>query len=182
MSLALLALAALAVTNPARARSALPPGEPVVVGALGAALAWLALIPLVVAAQMLVDHVDIAASTMRMAAGVVLILQGAAVALTAPPQSEPRLPGRRAALVPVAFPVTLTPGLGGLAVAAGLDHSAPVVLAVLAVALATIPGLALLWSHDSPLRTRVLAGIGRTMAAALIVSGLALLMNGVLDI
>jgi len=126
--------------------------------------------------------VDIAAATLRMAVGVVLLLQGAVVALTAPPLREPRLPGRRAALVPVAFPVTLTPGLGGLAASAALDHSAPVAMVVLATALATIPAFARVWSHESPVRTRALTALGRVIAAALIVSGIALLMDGVFDI
>lgn len=182
MSLALLALAALAVINPARVRLALPQRDHVLVGALGAALAWLMLVPTVLAARLLLDQVDIAASTLRMGVGVLLLLQGAAVALAAPPHTEPGLPGRRAALVPVAFPVTLTPGLGGLAVSASVDHPAPVALAVLALALATIPGLALISSQEPPVRRRVLTAVGRATGALLLVSGVALLMNGVFDI
>lgn len=180
MSLALLALAALCAVNPARVRSALPREETVRVGALGAGLAWLALVPLVVLADAVLDAAQVAASTLRMAAGIVLVLQGGWVMVTRPPRPEPALPGRRAALVPVAFPVLLTPGLGVLTVSGALDRAAPVVLAVIAGALATVAVVG--GVRASALSPRVLDGLGRVTAAVLVVAGLGLLMNGLFDI
>jgi small neutral amino acid transporter SnatA (MarC family) len=180
MSLALLALAALCAVNPARTQAALPRQEPARVAALGATLAWAALIPVVALADAALDAAQVASSTLRMAAGVVLVLQGAVAVLTRGPGPEPALPGRRAALVPVAFPVLLTPALALLALSGALDRSAPVALAVLGAALAAVPLLGAI--AMSPVRQKVVDGLGRLAAAGLVVSGMALLMNGIFDL
>ena len=145
MSLALLALAALCVVNPARVRAALPRQETVLVGGLGAGVAWLALVPLVALADAVIDAAQVASSTLRMAVGVVLVLQGGWAMVTRAPSAEPALAGRRAALVPVAFPVLLTPGLGLLAVSGAFDRTAPVALAVIGGARSPPSP----WSHAS---------------------------------
>jgi small neutral amino acid transporter SnatA (MarC family) len=180
VTLALLALAALCVVNPARARSALPPREPVVVGALGASVTWAALVPVATLADAVLDVAQVASSTLRMAVGVVLVLQGGVTVLTRGPGPDPALPGRRAALVPVAFPVLLTPGLAFLALAGALDRSAPVTLAVVAGALAAVPLVG--GVRVSPVRLKVLDGLGRLTAAALVAVGVALLVNGLYDL
>jgi small neutral amino acid transporter SnatA (MarC family) len=180
VTLALLVLAAVSAVNPARARSALPRLETVVVGALGAAVTWVVLVPVVVLADVVLDAAQVAASTLRMAGGLVLVMQGGWAVLTGPPRAEPALPGRRAALVPVAFPVLLTPGLGLLAVSGALDRSGPAALVVLAAALATVPAVACV--DASAVRLRALDGLGRVTAAVLVVSGVALVLDGVFDI
>ena len=182
MSLALLVIAAVSVVNGPRVRAALPERDPVLVGALGAVVGWVVLVPLAAGAGLLLDPVVLAASTVRMAAGVVLLVQGGVALVLPSPRPEPSLPGRRAALVPVAFPVTLTPGLGLLAVSGALDRSAPVALAAVAAALTTIPILALVRSTGSPLRTRALAGVARLTSGALILCGAGLLVNGLFDV
>ena len=183
MSLALLSLAAFAVVNPARLRPALPEREAGLVGALGVAIAWLALLPLAAFADPILGGLQGAGSTLRMAAGVVLGLQGAVAVLSGPPRREPALAGRGAALVPVAFPLTLTPGLALLVLSAAVDRSAPVALAVQAAALLTVPVLAAVspWAGSAP-AGRVLDGLGRITGAALVVGGLGLVLNGVFDI
>jgi len=143
-------------------------------------MAWLALVPLVALADAVIDAAQVASSTLRMAVGVVLVLQGGWALLTRAPSAEPALAGRRAALVPVAFPVLLTPGLGLLAVSGALDRTAPVALAVMAGTLATVPLVACV--RASALRPRVLDGLGRITAATLVVSGVGLVMNGLFDI
>jgi small neutral amino acid transporter SnatA (MarC family) len=180
VSLVLLALGALCVVNPARVRSALPPRQPALMGALGAALTWTALVPMVALADAVLDAAQVASSTLRMAVGVVLVLQGGATVLTRSPGPDPALPGRRAALVPVAFPVLLTPGLAFLALAGALDRSAPVTLAVVAGALAAVPVVG--GVPVSPVRLKVLDGLGRLTAAALVAVGVALLVNGLYDV
>jgi small neutral amino acid transporter SnatA (MarC family) len=183
MSLALLGLAAVAVVNPARLRAALPEREAGLVGALGVAIAWLALLPLAAFADPILGALQVAGSTLRMAAGVVLGLQGAVAVLSGPPGLEPALAGRRAALMPVAFPLTLTPGLAMLVLSASVDRSAPVALAVQAGALVTVPVLAAVSpSAGSPSARRVLDGLGRLTGAVLVLSGLGLVLNGVFDI
>lgn len=150
------------------------------VGALGATLGWLALVPVAAVADAALQTAHVAGSTLRMAGGVVLVLQGAWAVITGPPRAEPALPGRRAAMVPVAFPVLLTPGLGLLTLSGALDRSAPVSLTVMAAALAVVPAVACV--RASALSLEVLDGLGRLTAAVLVVSGLGLLMNGVFDI
>lgn len=180
MSLALLAIAAVCVVNPARVRAALPLREAPLVGALGAALAWVALVPAAALADAVLDSIHVASSTLRMAVGLVLVLQGLVLVVTRSPQAEPALPGRRAALVPVAFPVLLTPGLGLLAVSGALDRSAPVALAVLGAALALVPlaGCA----RASAVAMRAFDALARVTAAILVAGGAALVMNGVFDL
>ena len=102
MSLALLVIAAVAVVNPARVRAALPRVDTALVAAVGAALTWIALLPLAALADAVIDGASVASSTLRMATGLVLVLQGGLALVTGAPRPEPALPGRRAALVPVA--------------------------------------------------------------------------------
>ena len=110
MSLTLLVIAAVAVVNAPRVRTALPRVETVLVAGVGAALTWVVLVPLAALADAVIDGAAVASSTLRMATGLVLVLQGGLAFVTGAPRAEPSLPGRRAALVPVAFPVLLTPG------------------------------------------------------------------------
>jgi hypothetical protein len=180
VNLTLLAIAALCAVNPARARPALPADDAVIVGALGAALTWLALLPIVALADAALDAAQVASSTLRMGVGVVLVLQGAWTMLTPLPRAEPALDGRRAALVPVAFPVLLTPAVGLLAVAGALDRSAPVTAAVLGAALLLVPIVALV--RPSSLRSTVLGGMARLTAAVLVAAGIALVMDGLFDL
>ncbi len=183
MSLVLLCLAAVAVVNPARLRPALPTREAGLVGALGVGIAWLALVPLAVLADPILDGLQVAGSTLRMAAGVVLGLQGAAAVLSGPPRQEPALAGRRAALVPVAFPLALTPGVALLILSAAVDRSAPVALAVQAGAMLTVPLLAAVTPGAAAApAARVLDGVGRITGGALVLSGLGLVLNGLFDI
>jgi small neutral amino acid transporter SnatA (MarC family) len=180
VSLTLLAVAAVCVVNPARVRPALAQREPVLLGALGAALTWGALLPVVALADTALDAVQVADSTLRMAVAVVLVLQGTWALLTPLPRAEPALPGRRAALVPVAFPVLLTPGLALLALSGALDRSAPVAWGVLGAALLLAPAVGLV--STSPLRRKALDGLGRLTGALLIAAGVALLVNGLYDL
>lgn len=182
MSLWLLAVTMAAVVNPARARSALPVVDAARIGATGAAIAGLVLLPLTVGGRALVAQVDVAASTVRMGVALVLVLQGAVAIVTRPPLPEPGLAGRRAALVPVAFPVALTPGLGLLAMSGALDQSTLAAWAIAAAALLTIPVSARVVPTLSPVRARVLGGLGRATAAVLVLAGVALLMDGLFDI
>jgi small neutral amino acid transporter SnatA (MarC family) len=131
-------------------------------------------------ADAVIDGASVASSTLRMATGLVLVLQGGLALVTGAPRAEPALPGRRAALVPVFFPVLLTPGLALLTISGALDRSAPQAVAVAAAALAMVPLVALV--RATPVHAKVLDGLGRLTGAVLLLSGLALLMNGVFDI
>jgi small neutral amino acid transporter SnatA (MarC family) len=183
MTVSLLLAAVVAAVNPLRVRAALPDRAPAVVAALGALVTWVALLPAAALASSVLDVVSVAPSTMRMGVGVVLLLQGAVGVVTGAPGAEPALAGRRAALVPVAFPVTLTPGLALLVVAASVDRSAPVALAALAGGLVLLPVLAVVWPRPAPpARARALDAAGRLLAGGLVAVGVALLVDGLFDL
>ena len=57
----------------------------------------------------MLDALDISPESFRLAAAVVLALEGARALLLARPRTEPQLAGLGAALVPVAFPLLLSP-------------------------------------------------------------------------
>lgn len=182
MSLALLVFAAVCVVNPFRVRAAVPSDDPVRIAAGGATLAWVGVAVVAVISDVLLDTEAFPASTVRMALGVVAVLQGGWTLVGRLPTPEPRLPRRRAALVPVAFPVILTPGLGLLAASAALDRSVPVALGVLAGALASVPALAWAGRDERETSARLRGGAARLLAGGLVLAGVALLINGVYDL
>jgi small neutral amino acid transporter SnatA (MarC family) len=183
VSLLLLVVAAIAAVNAPRARSALPDEEPALIGALGAAVALVPLAVLAACAHPLIDALDLTSPTVRMAAGAALAVQGVVTMVTRPPAPEPRLAGRRAALVPVAFPVLLTPGLGLLTASGSLDRSAPTAVLVVAAALATVAAVAAVTSPPNrPTAGRVARGAAVLVAAALVLAGLGLVVDGLFDI
>ncbi|HYF44982.1 MAG TPA: MarC family protein [Acidimicrobiales bacterium] len=189
MDLPLFLLAAVCVVNAPRSRTAIGGDDRVRLAALGAALTLAALVPVAVFAEPLLDAVDISPATARIAGGLLLVAM-AILALGSPgPEPEPALDGWRAAVVPVAFPTLLTPGLAALVLVGAADHSAPVAAGVTAVALATLPLVLAVPTSGGisprtggPVRERVLAGIGRLLAALLVLAGLGLLFDGIFDI
>jgi small neutral amino acid transporter SnatA (MarC family) len=189
MTLFLFALAAVCVVNAPRSRSAVPQrsaGEtPASAGlaGLGAAAVLAALVPLAAFADPLLDAGDLSPATARIATGLLLVVSGLLAIGWSAPSPDPALPGPRAALVPIAFPTLLTPGLALLSVVGSVDHAAPVALGVVAVALATLPVLvALARRPPTPVRERVLEGLGRLVAGLLVLAGFGLLFDGVFDI
>lgn len=182
MSTLLMVIAALAAVSAPRAIAALPPEGRIVAAIAGAAGTLGALALLAAVADPMADAVDLAAPTVRMATGAVLAAQGLAAMGLPLPRPEPRLAGRWAALVPVAFPTLLTPALALLAVSGSLDRSAPTTAAVLAGALATVPALGALVPVRAGTPSRVLRGIAALMGAVLVVSGIGLVFDGIFDI
>jgi small neutral amino acid transporter SnatA (MarC family) len=182
MPLLLFVVAALCTVNAPRARTALPTTpEARAVAALGAALTAAVLAVVAVVADPLLDLVSISPPSARLATGLLLVATGV-LALGSPgPEPQPALEGRRAALVPVAFPTLLTPGLAALTVSGSVDHSAPCAFAVAAVALATLP-LLVAAAPESPLRRRVLDGLARALAGVLVLTAIGLLFDGVFDV
>jgi small neutral amino acid transporter SnatA (MarC family) len=183
VTLALLVVAAVAAVNPFRARAALPERAPVPIAALGAAVATAVLAVVAALADPVLDALHVSAATARMGVGAALAVVGAAEAVLPRPSSEPAPGGLRAALVPVAYPVLLTPAVGLLAVAGSVDRGAPVALLGLAGALATVPVVALLLPPGGrPTGHRLATASARLLAVALVAIGLALVMDGVFDV
>jgi len=189
MTLPLFLLAAVCLVNAPRSRTAVGAEDGVRLAGLGAVLTLAALVPAAAFAEPLLEAVDVSAPTARIACGLLLVAMGILALGSPSPDPEPALDGWRAALVPVAFPTLLTPGLVALTVVGAADHAAPVALGVAAAALATVPlVVAVPTSRElsprtgRPVSDRVLGGLGRLLAALLVVAGLGLLFDGVFDI
>jgi small neutral amino acid transporter SnatA (MarC family) len=123
----------------------------------------------------------VSAPSLRTAAGIIAVIAGVADLFRRPPPADPSLPGRRAALVPVAIPVIARPVLLVLALAAGADHNLVVSAGAMAVGVAALAGLVAASATEGP-RGRVLRWAGRLLAAGLIACGVILAIDGILDV
>jgi small neutral amino acid transporter SnatA (MarC family) len=168
MSFGLLLIAFLGAANPCRARLALPARREVVV--LGAVAALGVAATLAAVASAALDALDVSPESFRLAAGLVLAVEGARVLAWPRPVGEPELPGLGAALVPVAFPILLQPGVVTLALAAGADNLEAGGIGALALVLlvaAVLPGGALL-----PAGARLLGALEIVAGATLAVDAI----------
>lgn len=149
----------------------------------GSVVAGVVLLPVALLAEPVLDLLDISAPTARIAVGLLLVVSGIVTFGWPPPKPEPALPGRRAALVPVAFPTLLTPGLTLLVLIAAVDLGIPVTLVVTAAALATLPLTALVLGRKTgPVPWRVRWGLALLCCGLLVLAGFGLLFDGVFDV
>jgi small neutral amino acid transporter SnatA (MarC family) len=172
--------------NPSRAAFGVPragraPGSAVAVAAGGGAIGALAVCAVAIAADPLLEALDVSDPSFRTAAGIVAAVAGAADLFRGPPRPEPALSGWRAALVPVAIPVVASPALLVVAFGAGADHGVLVSTGAMAAGVALLVGL-VAWSPIEGPGGRVLKWTGRLLAAALIAGGVILTIDGVLDV
>ncbi len=172
--LAMLAVV-LALDLPQRAR-ALDEWPARLVG-LAAALTWLAVLAFSVLATPLLDVADVSGPTMQVGAALVLVLWSVWMLFrwdTRPvPTRVPGEVGTRDAIVPGAAPVLITPVVGVITVAVAARRGVVVASVPALVALAVLPiGRA----HLARRSLRQLA------AVAGIVVGVALMVDGILDV
>ena len=182
MSLGFLVLAFVAVVNPARARLGVPDEacsgkRGTELAALGSLAGFAVAAALVAPAAEILAAIDVSPESFRLAAGLVLCVEGAWTLIRPGPAPEPALPGRLAALVPVAFPLLITPGLVVLALSAGADSSTAEVLGALAVAFLVAVVVAVV--RVGQLAAFALTGGARLLAAAEIVAGVVIAVEGV---
>ena len=178
MSFAFLAFALVTAVNPCRLRLALPERRAAVV--LGMLLALGAFAVITVLGGGLLGALDISPESFRLGAAVVLALEGARALVFARPAVEPELAGLKAGVVPVAFPLLLTPGVVALAVAAGGDGVEAEAVGALAVALALSLAAILLPRGKAP--DALLAAGGRLLGALEIVAGVSLAVEAIRDV
>jgi small neutral amino acid transporter SnatA (MarC family) len=178
VTFAFLAFALVAAVNPCRLRLALPDRTGAVV--LGALLALGAVAAIAALGGALLDALDVSPESFRLGAALVLALEGARALVLPRPGAEPELPGLRAAVVPVAFPLLLSPGVVALAVAAGGGDVEPELLAALALALAL--ALAVTLVGRSARSDALLAAGGRLLGALEIAAGIALAVGAIRDV
>jgi small neutral amino acid transporter SnatA (MarC family) len=188
MNVGVLVIAFFGAWNVFRLHPALPDGdrsrvERVAATAIGAIAAGVAVTVIAAWADDLLDALDITPPTARIAVGAVVAIAGARDLVTAPPAPEPAMRGLGAAVVPVFFPFLFAPPAVLLALAAGADHdagtiawSAGAALAVVVAAAAVAP-----LAEDSS-AARVERGMHRLLAGALVLAGLALVIDGIFDI
>jgi small neutral amino acid transporter SnatA (MarC family) len=181
MSIWLVYAAYLAAVNPARLRPLLPQQDdrtywaPVL---SGAAAALGVCFVLVAVSTDLLEGLAITPETWRIAAGMIATIMGWRILATPGRPEEPRLRGRWEALVPVAFPLLLTPELIGLVSIFGATEPATRSIGGLVVAVAIAVGSGAI-AHRRP--TLWLAG-ARFFAALLILAGLAMVVEGIRDV
>jgi small neutral amino acid transporter SnatA (MarC family) len=177
VSFPFLLLALVASTNPCRVRLVLPERRSAV--ALGALIALGSASAVAAVGGALLDALDITPETFRLASALVLAVEGTR-ALVARPVPEPELGGLGAALLPVAFPLLLTPGVVMLALTAGGDDMVGEAVGALAAAFALVLLVILI-----PRGTRadaLLAAGGRLLGALEIAAGVALAVDSLRDV
>ncbi|MGD9704288.1 MAG: hypothetical protein AB7Q42_23040 [Acidimicrobiia bacterium] len=133
-----------------------------------------------ISSDTLLDALDVSAAAFRIAAGAVGTVLGAAAMFTRRAPAEPALPGRRAALVPVAVPLVANAALVLGAMSAAADHGLPVVAAALAVG--TLVAVAVTAVLPRGATGRLLAVAARATAAVLLAAGVLLIVDGVLAV
>jgi small neutral amino acid transporter SnatA (MarC family) len=172
--------------NPARAAFGVPragrsPRDVIGVAAAGGAIGGLAVCAAAAVADPLLDALDVSDPSFRTAAGIVAGLAGAIDLFRRPPSPEPALPGRRAALVPVAIPLVARPALVVVALGAGADQGVLVSAAAIATGVAVLVGLVAAVPTEGP-GGRVLWWASRLLAAALVAGGVLLTVDGIMDV
>jgi len=149
-----------------------------VIAGIGAAAGGIAVYLVSLASGPLLDALDVSAPAFRIAAGAVGAIAGAVAFVRPAPSPEPALPGRRAALVPVAVPLVAGPALVVLALSAHADRGAGVVALALAIAVGLVAVVATRVGVDG-IRGRGLRWATRATAAAAVVAAVLLVIDGV---
>jgi small neutral amino acid transporter SnatA (MarC family) len=180
------AVALVLALNPARAAFGVPragrsPRAVARVAVVGGAIAGVAACLAAVAADPLLDALDVSDPSFQTAAGIVAAIAGVADLFRRPPPPEPALAGWRAALVPVAIPVVARPAVLVLALGAGADHDVLVTAVAVATGVALVAVLAARWPIEGP-GGRVLRWGARLLAAGLVACGIILTVDGILDV
>lgn len=184
MSGALLVIAYLAAVNPPRARLGLPEtgadrARPFVLGGgllLGFGVVW----GLAAVSGPLLDWLEVTPETFRIAAGITAVLAAAVVLVRPRPADEPELPGRLAALWPVAFPRLAAPQVLVLAISTGAQEGVAATLAAAAVSLGVLGVLGLVPRRG--VADRALLWLGRVLAALLVVVAIWLIIEGIREV
>jgi small neutral amino acid transporter SnatA (MarC family) len=149
-----------------------------VVAAVGGLAGGLFVYLVSLASGPLLDAVDVSVPAFRIAAGTVGAIAGALALVRPAPSPEPALPGRGAALVPVAVPLVAGPALLFLALSANADRGAGVVALALAIAVVVLGIVAARMRVDG-VSGRILRWATRATAAAAVVAAVLLVIDGV---
>jgi small neutral amino acid transporter SnatA (MarC family) len=147
----------------------------------GGAIGGLVVILAVLAADPLLDLLDVSAPSFRLAAGIVAAVAGVADLFRRPPAPEPALPGWRAALVPIAIPAVLRPALLVLALGAGADERVLPGVRAMLLGIALLAVIVAAWPTEGA-PGRALTWASRLFAAGLMAGGVLLAIDGILAV
>lgn len=174
-----IALVYVAAVNPPRLRPGLDtggerghPGHLLVGSAFAAAIGLV----LVLASTSILDVLDITDETWRLASGVVAVLAGARVLLI--PSLGKLPPLDHLGIIPIAFPLLLTPQLVVLAVLFGATESFAAAWGLLAVCVAAGAAAGALRQR----RPELWLATARLLGAVLVALGVALVVAGIRDV
>jgi small neutral amino acid transporter SnatA (MarC family) len=189
MNTVLAFVALLAASNPPRRRAALSTGDTTAV-AIGAVMAAVLFTVLAATATPLIDALDVSAPNLRIAAGFALAIVAAHDLVRRVPPPGAALDGRRAALVPVFFPVLARPEVGLVALSVGADHGVALTAASAAIAMAAVVGWHALLTPRTGIgaddragvTVRVEHGMSALVAGAAVALGIAIIADGVFSI
>ncbi|MGH9289979.1 MAG: MarC family protein [Acidimicrobiales bacterium] len=152
--------------------------EIAMVAAIGGVAGGLVVYLVSLASGPLLDAFDVSVPAFRIAAGTVAAIGGAITLVRPAPSPEPALPGRGAALVPVAVPLVAGPALVFLALSAHADRGAGVVALALAIAIGVLAIVATRVRVDG-VSGRTLRWATRATAAAAVVAAVLLVIDGI---
>lgn len=174
MNSTLIALAAVCAANPFRVTACAPSSPDIRRQAVTVAtlLSLAAVGLLAVLSDPILESLNVSGSSSRIAAGAAVLVVGIRDLFIQPPSPEPALQGWRAGIVPIAFPVILTPALAFLAISAGSERGAATAVAAIGVAILVVAVLAVSNIRGTYWRTA-------TVGSAGVVFGTLLLLNGV---
>lgn len=179
MSVALAAVAWIAVANGARVALALsnessrPPWRNALGGVISLGAVW----ALAAGAVPLLDWLQISPETFEIAAGIVVAVAGLWVIVVAEPRQEPGPEGWAGSVWPVAFPTMLRPEVVTLAIATGSINGTAGTVGWAAAGIAVAVVLSMLPLNN--VRRGALGWLSRIMGAAAVVVGIWLLIDGV---
>ena len=174
MSLTLIALAAVCATNPFRVTACAPAHSDTrrAAAAVATLLSLAALALLAALSGPILDWLSVSGSSSRIAAGVSVLVVGIRDLFTRPPSPEPALQGWRAGIVPMAFPVLLSPALAILAVSAGSARGFATATAVVGAVVVLVGAMAAANIRSTYWRAAAVGSAGA-------VTGTLLTLNGV---
>lgn len=127
----------------------------------------------------LLDGLEVEPETFRVSAGLVALLGGARL-LLAPRRRAASAPGWFAAVIPLAFPLLLTPEMAALTVSYAADDGVSRTIGALVVATVASWALATVLSgRNDAWHTTLISGTARFAGAIVAVAGVGLIVDGV---
>jgi small neutral amino acid transporter SnatA (MarC family) len=180
-----LILVFVAVVNPFRAVTSV--ASPLwrtarAVAVVAAAVAAVVAVVLAAVHDEVLDVLDVTAPTFRLGAGLVIAVTGLRSLLLAPrPWEDGVADGKLAVLVPIAFPILVTPELAVSAVSFAADEGTGVAVLGALVALALFAALGS-WRAATETPRAWLTGLGRLAGGGAVVIGISRIVSGIFDV